>query len=183
MEIQKKDSYKLTQKDKEQPQSSINGSYSSDEKLALNSKTYAHLNFAYITFTIFYLDYHIWNNPWFTCLPNPPWFFLHFPGIGEMKHKISFCEFFSNNASLYSNLSLMMVSNKQQKMLTCTGIDSKCWKWPSWHSILELFLVVVTWIDWRKDNVFLCIMSSCKHGTCLAESIRSEICELIRSIS
>lgn len=63
MEIQKKDSYKLTQKDKEQPQSSINGSYSSDEKLVLNSKTYAHLNFAYITFTIFYLYHHIWNNP------------------------------------------------------------------------------------------------------------------------
>lgn len=57
-----KDSYKLTQKDKEQPQSSLNGSYS-DEKLALNSKTYALLSFAYITFTIFYLDYHIWNNP------------------------------------------------------------------------------------------------------------------------
>lgn len=181
-EIQKKDSYKLTQKDKEQSQRSLNGSYS-DEKLALNSKAYAHLSFAWITFTIFYLDHHIWNDPWSTCLPNPPWRFLHFPGFAEMKYKINFCGFFSNNTSLYSNPNFMMVSNKQQKMPTCTDIDCKCWKWPSWHSILELFLVVVTWIDWRKDNVFLCITSSCKHGAFLAESIRLEKCELIWSLS
>lgn len=130
MRIQKKGSYKLTQTEKEHSLTSLVGSYSPAWSWALNSKTCAHLGFAYLTCSIVYLNKVIaaWKTHGLHAYQIIPDFFFIFLRVREMSYKIRLCRSLSNNTCSYRNTSSMMASDKQQKMWTCASIDCSCWK-------------------------------------------------------